>query len=134
MLTLLHLAVLTLTVLVLARALPGFRIRTPSTALIVAVVFSLLNWGLGWFIKVLLFLPAILTLGLLFLVLPFIVNAILLWITDKVLHAFEIADGRTLWMASGAITLVNFLFQLALRHQQLHAWSHSFTANPVVHI
>ena|SRR5438046_693623 len=130
MLTLLHLVVLTLTVLVLARALPGFRIRTPSTALVVAVVFSLLNWSMGWLIKVMLFLPAILTLGLLFLVLPLIVNLIILWLTDKLLHAFEIADGRTLWLAAGAITLVNFLFQMALRAQQ----AHSFQPNAVLHV
>lgn len=130
MLTLLHLVVLTLTVLVLARALPGFRIRTPSTALVVAVVFSLLNWSMGWLIKVMLFLPAILTLGLLFLILPLIVNLIVLWVTDKVLHAFEIADGRTLWLAAGAITLVNFLFHMALR---THA-AHSFQPNAVLHV
>jgi putative membrane protein len=130
MLTLLHLVVLTLTVLVLARALPGFRIRTPSTALVVAVVFSLLNWSMGWLIKVMLFLPAILTLGLLFLILPLIVNLIVLWLTDKVLHAFEIADGRTLWLAAGAITLVNFLFHIALRAH----YAHSFQPNAVLHV
>jgi putative membrane protein len=130
MLTLLHLAVLTLTVLVLARALPGFRIRTPFTALVVAVVFSLLNWSMGWLIKVMLFLPAILTLGLLFLILPLIVNLIVLWLTDKVLHAFEIADGRTLWLAAGAITLVNFLFHMALRAH----YAHSFQPNAVLHV
>lgn len=129
MLTILHLASLTLTVLLLSRVLPGFRIRTPPTALLVAVVFSLLNWACGWFIKVLLFLPAILTLGLLFLVLPFIVNAIVLWLTDKFLRAFEIEDGRTLWLAAGAITLVNFLFHLALR-----GYVHGWHANAILHV
>src|SRR3569623_501579 len=89
MLTILHLAALTATVLLLARALPGFHIRTSGTALLVAIVFSLLNWACGWFIKVLLFLPAILTLGLLFLLLPLIVNAVVLWLTDKVLRAMR---------------------------------------------
>ena len=130
MLSLLHLVALTLTVLLLARVLPGFRIRTPSTALVVAIVFSLLNWGLGWFIKVLLFLPAILTLGLLFLILPLIVNVIVLWLTDKFLHAFEIADHRTLVVAAGAITLVNFLFQMAIRAHYAHSWE----PNAVMHI
>lgn len=122
MLTILHLAALTVTVLLLARALPGFHIRTTGTAVVVAIVFSLLNWACGWFIKVLLFLPAILTLGLLFLILPLIVNAIVLWLTDKFLHAFEIEDARTLWLAACAITLVNFLFQLALRSHYAHGW------------
>src|SRR4051794_5896485 len=130
MLTLLHLAALTLAILLLARVLPGFRIRTPATALIVAVVFSLLNWSLGWFIKVLLFLPAILTLGLLFLILPFIVNGIVLWLTDKFLHAFEIEDKRTLWMAAAVITLVNFLFHMAVRVHYAHSWQ----PNEVLHV
>jgi putative membrane protein len=122
MLTILHLATLTLAVLLLSRVLPGFRIRTPSTSLIVAVVFSLLNWSLGWFIHVLLFLPALLTLGLLFLVIPFIVNAIVLWLTDKFLTAFEIDDGRTLWLAAAGITLVNFVFHMALRAHYASGW------------
>jgi len=122
MLTILHLVVLTLTVLFLARALPAFHIRTPGTAVLVAIVFSLLNWACGWFIKVLLFLPAILTLGLLFLVLPLIVNAVVLWLTDKVLHAFEIDDWGTLWLAAAGITLVNFLFHLAVRAHYAHSW------------
>jgi putative membrane protein len=130
MFILLHLVVLTLTVLLLARALPGFRIRAPSTAVVVAIVFSLLNWSMGWLIKVMLFLPAILTLGLLFLILPLIVNLIVLWLTDKVLHAFEIADGRTLWLAAGAITLVNFFFHLAVRAHL----AHSFHPNAVLHV
>jgi uncharacterized membrane protein YvlD (DUF360 family) len=93
-------------------------------------VFSLLNWACGWFIKVLLFLPAILTLGLLFLVLPLIVNAVVLWLTDKFLHAFEIEDKRTLWLAACAITVVNFLFHLALRAHYASAWD----ANPILRV
>ena len=117
-----HLATLTLAVLILARVLPGFRIRTPGTALIVSVVFSLLNWSVGWLIKVMLFLPAILTLGLLFLILPFIVNVIVLWLTDKFLAAFEIDNARSLWLAAVAITLVNFLFHMVLRTHYAHGW------------
>src|SRR3569833_163831 len=115
MLTILHLAALTVTVLVLARALPGFHIRTTGTAVVVAIVFSLLNWACGWFIKVLLFLPAILTLGLLFLVLPLIVTAVVLWLTDKALRALEIDSWGTQRLAAAGITVVNFLFHLAVR-------------------
>ncbi len=111
---LLHLAVLTLTVLALARFLPGVHIRSTSTAVVVAVVFSLLNFFLGWLVKVALFVPAILTLGLLFLFLPFIVNAILLWLTDKLLRAFEIDTVGSLLLSALVITLVNGAFHIAL--------------------
>ena len=89
MFSIFHLAALTLTVFVLSRVLPGFRIRTAWTALTVAVLFSLLNFFLGWAIKLALFLPGLLTLGLLFTILPFIVNAIVLWLTDKFLDSLE---------------------------------------------
>src|SRR3569623_2886462 len=122
MLTILHLAALTVSVLGRARARPGFHIRTTGTAVVVAIVFSLLNWACGWFIKVLLVLPAILTLGLLFLILPLIVNAVVLWLPDKVLRAFEIDDWGTLWLAAGGITVVNFLFHLAVRAHYAQSW------------
>jgi putative membrane protein len=115
MVTLIHLGVLTLTILALARTLPDVRIRSAGTALVVAVVFSLLNFFLAWFIKVLLVVPAILTLGLLFLILSFVVNAILLWLTDKVLSSFKIESLGSLLLSAGAITAVNAIMHFALR-------------------
>ena len=111
---LLHLAVLTLTVLGLARLLPGVHIRSIGSAIVVAVVFSLLDFVLGWLVRVFLFVPAILTLGLLFLIMPFIVNTVLLWLTDKLLSAFEIDSFGSLLVSSLVITLVNGAFHIAL--------------------
>ena len=106
----LHLGILALTVFGLSRLLPGLvRVRSVGTAVTVAVVFSVLNFFLGWFIRALLFVPALLTLGLLFLFVPFIVNAILLWITDKALRGFELRGARGLLASAGIITLVNAL-------------------------
>jgi len=112
MLTLLHLAALTLTILLLARLLPSVRIKGIGSAVVVAVVFSVLNVLLGWVIKAALFVPALLTLGLLFLFVPFIVNTVMLCLTDKLLHAFELQTTRALLLSSGAITLVNGAFHL----------------------
>src|SRR5579862_2670111 len=89
MLPLLHLAILTVTIVVLTRLLPSVRIKSAGTAVVVAIVFSVLNFFLGWFIRALLVVPALLTLGLLFLFVPFIVNTVLLWLTDKLLSSFE---------------------------------------------
>jgi|SRR5580692_4042417 putative membrane protein len=107
---LLHLGVLAATVLVLSRVVPGVRIRTPGTAVLVAVVFSLLNFFLGWIVRVILFIPALLTLGLLFLFMSLIVNTVMLWLTDKVLASFEISTRRALIVSSVVITLVNSIF------------------------
>jgi putative membrane protein len=121
MYTLIHLAALAATVYALARLLPDVRVKSAGTALVVAVVFSLLNFFLGWLIKVALFVPAILTLGLLFLILPFVVNTILLWLTDKLIEAFEIRTTGSLLLSAGAITAVNAVLHYALR---LHAAGH----------
>lgn len=120
--TLLHLAALTATVLGLARFLPGVQVRSTGAALIVAVVFSVLNFFLGWLIHVLLFVPALLTLGLLFFFVPFIVNTVMLWLTDKLIASFEIKTLRALLLSSGCITLVNWLFQAATHARRLHRW------------
>jgi putative membrane protein len=111
---LIHIVVLTLTVLAAARYIRGVQINSAPAAVAVAIVFSLFNWLLGGLLHVLLFLPAILTLGLLFLVMPLIVNAILLWLTDKALHVFEIEDAKGLWLMSLLITAVNAITHLAL--------------------
>jgi putative membrane protein len=118
--TLLHLAVLAVTVLGIARFLPDVQVRSTGTAVLVAVVFSVLNFMLGWLIGVVLFLPALLTLGLLFLFIPFIVNSVMLWLTDKLIEAFEVKSLRALLTSAGIITVVNWLFQAAM-HGQRHS-------------
>jgi putative membrane protein len=109
-----HLAVLALTVFLLARLLPSVRIRSAGTAVVVAVVFSLLNFFLGWLVRVVLFVPALLTLGLLFLAMPFVVNTIMLWLTDKVVASFKIETTGGLLISSLVITLVNGVFYAPL--------------------
>lgn len=113
---LVHIGVVAITVLLLARYLPGIKIKSQAHAVLVAVVFSLLNFGLGWLIKAVLFVPALLTLGLLFLFIPFIVNTIVLWLTDKLLGSFEIDELGTLLKASGAITLASWVTAAVLHH------------------
>jgi putative membrane protein len=120
--TLLHLVALAATVLGLARLLPDVQVKGLGTAAIVAVVFSVLNFLLGWLIHVLLFVPALLTLGLLFFFIPFIVNTLMLWITDKLIESFEIKTTRALLISAGCITAVNWLFQVVVRTRHLPRW------------
>src|ERR1700694_2808031 len=110
MFTILHLAVLAVTILVLSRLLPSVHIKSIGAAVGVAVVFSVLNFFLGWLIRAALFVPAILTLGLLFLFVPFIVNAVLLWLTDKLMKGFAIDTMGGLLVSAAILTLVNGIF------------------------
>src|ERR1019366_8481207 len=89
-----HLAVLAVTVFLLARLLPAVRIRSAGTAVLVAVVFSLLNFFLGWLVRVVLFVPAVLTLGLLFLVMPFVVDTFMLWLSDRLVARLDAVRRR----------------------------------------
>jgi putative membrane protein len=116
--TLLHLAALAATVLGLARFLPDIQVKSAGTAIIVALVFSVLNFFLSWLIYVVLFVPALLTLGLLFAFIPFVVNTVMLWLTDKLIDSFEIKSIRALLISGGCITLVNWLFHASahMRH------------------
>jgi putative membrane protein len=117
--TLLHILALAATVLAIARFLPDVQVKGFGTAVIVAVVFSVLNFFLGWMIHAVLFLPALLTLGLLFFFIPFIVNTAMLWLTDKLLAAFEIRTLRALLTSAAVITVVNWIFYAVIHSQHL---------------
>ncbi len=110
-----YLCTIAATVLLGGRMIPGVRIKNVPSAIGVALVFSGLNWLLGGFIKLLLVVPAILTLGLLFLFVPFIVNTIILWLTDKVLQPFELRTAKALLTLSAVITGVSGLMHLIVR-------------------
>ena len=117
--TLLHLATLAVTVLAIARFLPDVEVKGFGTAVVVSVVFSVLNFLLGWVIHAALFVPALLTLGLLFFFIPFIVNAAMLWLTDKLIAAFEIRTLRALLTSAAVITVVNWIFHAVVHSQRL---------------
>lgn len=94
--------VYTLIALVSPQILPGVKVKGVETAALVAIVFGILNLLIGWILSgalSLLTLPlTCLTLGLFSLVIPTIVNAILLKITDSLLVSFEI---KGWWPAFG---------------------------------
>ena len=96
---------LSLSVFIVAQILPGVKVRSFTTAVVVALVYGLLKFFLSWFL-VLLSLPLmIVTLGLFYL----IINALLLWITDKLIDGFEIRSfGHTI-LASVLISLFDLL-------------------------
>jgi putative membrane protein len=108
--TILHLAAITATVLLLARFLPSVKVKSIGSAIVVAIVFSLLNFFLGWLIQAVLFVPALLTFGLLFLFVPFIVNTLLLWLTDKLIGSFRSTRWAGCWRRRPSITVVNWAF------------------------
>jgi putative membrane protein len=100
--------------LAVSKLLPGFRIGSFGTALVVSAVYSILYIVLHFILfKVfwILTIPLIiLTLGLIF----FVVNAVILWLTDKIVEDFNIDSTATLLMAAVVLTIVNWVIRLVL--------------------
>ena len=87
--------------LVLASALPGVRLKSYGTAVVVALVYGVLNFFLGTVIGWILFLPMFLSLGLFGLV----INAFMLWLTDKLIDDFEIDSLKTTLLMAVLLTI-----------------------------
>jgi putative membrane protein len=97
-----------------SKILPGFRIRSYSTALVVSAVYSILYIVLHFiFFKVLWILTipfVILTLGIIF----FVVNAVILWLTDRIVEDFDIDNTATLVIAAVLLTMINWVIRVVL--------------------
>ena len=96
--------------LVLASALPGVRLKSYGTAVVVALVYGLLNFFLGTLVGWILFIPMFLSLGLLGLV----INALMLWLTDKLIDDFEIDSLRTTLLIAILLTVAKVVLRAML--------------------
>ena len=92
--------------------LPGVKCKSFSTAIVVAIVMSLLNWVIYRVLFVLAVPLIILTGGIGF----FLIAVFVLWLTDKLVDNFEIRGTGTLLLAALLIAVANFLLRLALIH------------------
>lgn len=88
-------------VILAEKTLPGIRLESNGTAVLVALVYSLLNNTLGWVLGILSLPFLFLTLGLFTLV----INTFLLWITDKLMDSFDIIDLKTTFLAALLLTV-----------------------------
>tara|TARA_A100001037_G_C14674141_1_gene424423 strand:- start:12 stop:347 length:336 start_codon:yes stop_codon:yes gene_type:complete len=97
----LHFLLLALVIFAMAETMPGFEVPSYGTALMVAVVYGLINVTLGSLLTFLSLPFVILTLGLF----TFVINAGLLWITDQLIEDFEIDSIKTTLIAAVVITV-----------------------------
>lgn len=107
--------ILSLAVWVTSAVLPGFRVKSPSSALLIAAIFGVLNFLLGWLFFTVF---AVATLGIAWLlafITRWIINAILLVITDKLTDHLKIDSFG--WALGGALvmSLVGTLGEWVLR-------------------
>lgn len=98
-----HILLLSLAIFIIAKVLPSIQIKSFWTAIVVAIVYTLIDLALGWFLRFISFPFIFITLGLVI----FVINAIMLWITDKLIEDFKIDGlGATLF-AAFLITVTN---------------------------
>ena len=95
---------------VLASVLPGVRMKSFGTAVFVALVYGLLNYFLFWAIALISFIPMLLSLGLFGLV----INAFLLWLTDKLVDDFEIRSFGVTFVMAVLLTVGRIVLRVIL--------------------
>ncbi len=94
----------------LASVLPGVRVKSFGAAIIVAFVYGLLNFFLYQLIALIAFIPMLLSFGLFGL----LINAFLLWLTDKLIDDFEIDSARTTLLMAVLLTVGKYLLRALL--------------------
>ena len=100
-----HILLLGGVIFFVAESLPGVYVDGYGTALIVAVVYGLINVFLGTFLMLITFPLMIITIGLFKLV----INTFLLWLTDQMLEDFEIKDLGTTIIITCADTFLSVI-------------------------
>ena len=97
--------------LIVARILPGFELRGGfGSAVLVAFVYGVIK-ALLWKLLVILSFPLVmLTLGLFI----FVINAFLLWLTDKLVRRLEVRSFGTLIVAAFLLSVLDFVFRLVV--------------------
>jgi len=112
--------ILSLAVWVTSIILPGFHIKSPKSALLVAAIFGVLNFLLGW----LLFgIFTVATLGIAWLlafITRWIINAILLVITDKLTDHLKIDSFGWALLGALVMSLIGTLGEWVIRSAFWH--------------
>ena len=96
--------------LVTARLVPGFHVRSIAAALIAVLVIGLLNATLGLLLKLITLPLGILTLGLFFLV----INALILKLASGVVPGFIVATWGAALIGALVLALLHMLLSLLL--------------------
>ena len=88
-------------VFIVAKIVPGINVKNYGSAIAVAMTYSVLAWLFKGILVFLSFPLILITFGLFHLVL----NAFLLWVTDKILDSFEIKSMGALAIGTMSLTI-----------------------------
>jgi putative membrane protein len=96
--------------LITARLVPGFHVRSISAALVAVIVIGLLNVTLGLLLKIITLPLGILTLGLFFLV----INAFILRLSGDVVPGFYVSTWTAALIGALVLALLHMLTSMIL--------------------
>jgi putative membrane protein len=102
-----HILLQAIAIFVVAQVLPGIKLKGFGTAIVVSLVLSTLDFFLFWLLAFLSMPLILLTAGLFI----FVLNAVILFITDKMIEDFEIKDVTTTFFAAFLISACNVILR-----------------------
>lgn len=100
-----------ITLVLIARIVPGIEIRDWASALVAIIVIGLLNATLGFLLKILTFPLSILTLGLFLLV----INAFVLLVASRLVPGFFVASFGSAFVAAMVLAVVHMLLGMGTK-------------------
>jgi len=99
-------------VLIVSKIVPSFELKGGfGTAMVVGLVYGVLKALLQKILIIVTFPAVILTLGLFILV----INAFLLWVTDRLIDGFEVKTKAGLLVGALLLSILDLAFALFLR-------------------
>jgi putative membrane protein len=103
MTVIINILLLSVAIFLVATLMPTIKIKSYGTAIVVALVYSVINFLVGWLLTFIA-LPLIwITFGLFKLV----INAVLLWMTDQLVDDFKIKGIGSTLVAAVLITVID---------------------------
>jgi putative membrane protein len=107
MILIIHWLLSALSILIVARLVPGIEIRGFGTALVAAIVIGLVNATLGFVLKILTLPLTIVTFGLFLIV----INALMLGFAAMLVPGFSVDGFGAALLGAVVLSLVSFLFR-----------------------
>ncbi len=98
----------------LSKLFPAIKIRSFIAALGVAVVYSVLNYLLSWFIGGVFKTLTIFIFFIAWFFTSFVVNTVIIYLTDKLMDSFEIENFSWTAITAGVITVSSFALHKVL--------------------
>ena len=105
----LHLLVTALLLIVVAKIVDGVEVEGFVAALFAAAVLGLANAFLAPIVAFLALPINILTFGLLFWLIRWVINALMMWLTSAIVKGFKVASFSSAFWGSAVLTIGNVL-------------------------